>query len=174
VQLRTIAMMLTLVAAAAVAAGEREVPWYKDPGTAVTLKASGFIFKARLPRGWSVTGGEVVPPETFTSSCQVHGEFLTNREWNRFLVAALDPRNFGRAAREERFVRRIGGLPAVSSRYTSDGNTVINIYVNLSEIEPDSASVWSFKGDTTQEGQDCALQFMSFVSSATITRDAGE
>jgi hypothetical protein len=168
------AMIVMLVGAATMAGGEREVPWYKDPGTAVTLTSSGFVFTARLPRGWSVTNGQVVPPETFASSCQVHGEFLTNREWNRFLVAALDPRNLARTAREERFVRRIGGHPAVSSRYTSDGTTVINVYINLSDAEPDSASVWSFKGDTTQEGQDCALQFMSFVGSANITRDAGE
>jgi hypothetical protein len=168
------AMILVLVGAAAVAGGEREKPWYKDPGTAMTLKASGFVFKARLPRGWSTTDGQVVPPEAFASSCQVHGEFLTNREWNRLLVSALDLRNMAHAAREERFVLRIGGHPAVSSRYSSDGNTVINVYVNLSEVEPDSASVWSFKGDTTQEGQDCALQFMSFIGTATITRDTGE
>jgi hypothetical protein len=168
------AMILALVGAAAVAGGEREVPWYKEPGTAMTLKSSGFVFKARLPRGWSVKDGAVAPPEAFASSCQVRGEFLTNHEWNRFLVSALGLRSVARATGEERFVRRIGGLPAVSSRYTDDGHTVINIYVNLSEVEPDSASVWSFKGDTTQEGQDCALQFMSFIGSATITRDTGE
>ena len=68
----------------------------------------------------------------------------------------------------------IGGHPAVSSRDTSGGKTVMNVYINLSEAEPDSASVWSFQGEKTKEGGDCELQFLAFISSANITRDTGE
>src|SRR5260221_4856447 len=168
--------MLLVVAfvGTAMAGGEREVPWYRDPGSAVTLKSSGFVFKARLPRGWSVTDGAVVPPEAFASACHVRGEFYRNREWTRFLVSALDLGDVVHASRQQRVLRRIGGLPAVSSRDTSGGNTVMNVYINLSEVEPDSASVWSFQGEKTQEGRDCELQFLAFVTSAAITRDEGE
>src|SRR5260221_6874642 len=149
--------MLLVVAfvGTAMAGGEREVPWYRDPGSAVTLKSSGFVFKARLPRGWSVTDGAVVPPEAFASACHVRGEFYRNREWNRFLVSALDLGDVVHASRQQRVLRRIGGPSAGSSPDTSGVAYAVNGYINLFAEEPHNAFLLRFPGAQTQAWHEC-------------------
>src|SRR4051794_2845481 len=44
----------------------RERHWFTEPGTPVVLESSGFVFRASLPRGWSLTTDQViVPPPAF-------------------------------------------------------------------------------------------------------------
>lgn len=147
----------------------REPHWYMQPGTPVVLESSGFVFHATLPQGWSLTTDHViVPPPAFASSCRVRGKFYTDVRWGSFLEAAFRSTNGVRAAEGTRFVQKIGGHAAVSNRYVRD-LVVHDMYIDLSDIQPDSGAVWTFEGSPTDEGLDCEAQFLAMISSARIT-----
>lgn len=149
----------------------REPRWYTQPGTPVTLESSDFEFRAMLPQGWSFTTDHgFVPPPAFASSCRVRGGFYTDRKWDRFLVSALRPTDGMSTGEDGRTVLKIGGRPAVSNRYVRAPFTVRDIYINLSDLQPDSGAVWTFEGSPTPEGSDCELQFLAMIHSAKITR----
>lgn len=148
-----------------------ESRWYTQPGRAVTLESSGFEFRALLPQGWSFTTEHgFVPPSALESSCRVRGGFHTNQSWDRFLVSKLRSTDGFRTADGARSVMKIGGHPAVSNRYVREPFAVHDIYINLSELQPDSGAVWTFEGTRTKEGTDCGLQFLALIQSARITR----
>jgi len=167
-RIRSIALISSFLAVALFAFAE-EKPWYQEPGTPVTLKSGEFVFKARLPRGWSSTETEIVPPPAAASACRVHGTFYSNREWNRFLVAALESDNAARASKESREVLEIGGHPAVSERSSNGGTKVRTFYINLSDLAPDSLTVWRLESDRVEQARDCELQFIALMQSAEIT-----
>lgn len=149
----------------------KEPRQYKQPGTPVTLESSGFEFRATLPHGWSFTTDQgFVPPPDFASSCRVRGEFHTDRDWDRFLLSALRTTDGVRRAEDARIVLKVAGHPGVSNRYVREPYTVRDIYINLSDLQPDSGAVWTFEGSPTPEGSDCELQFLEMMHSATITR----
>src|SRR3989337_2516153 len=88
--------------------------WYTQPGTPITVEWSGFELRTRMPEGWSYTTDHAfVPPPDLASSCRVRGVFHVDRQWDHFLVSALRAHDG-----DERYVLKIGGHPAVSSRYT--------------------------------------------------------
>lgn len=147
----------------------REPHWYTQPGTPVVLESSGFVFHAILPRGWSLTTEQlIVPPPAMGSSCRLRGEFYTDVRWGSFLEAAFRSTDGVSTAKGTRFVQKIGGHAAVSNRYVRD-LVVHDIYINLSDIRPDSGAVWTFEGSSTEEGLDCEAQFLAMINSATIT-----
>ncbi|HEU4886359.1 MAG TPA: hypothetical protein VFV49_00625 [Thermoanaerobaculia bacterium] len=149
----------------------KEPRWYQQPGTPVTLESSGFELRAMLPQGWTFTAEQgLVPPLEFASSCRVRGGFYTDRNWDRFLVSALRSTDSVLTAEEARFVLKIGGHPAVSNRYVREPFTVRDIYIDLSDLQPDSGAVWTFEGSPTPERSDCELQFLALIQSARITR----
>jgi hypothetical protein len=149
----------------------REPPWYTQPGTPVVLESSGFVFQANVPRGWSLTIDHVIaPPPAYASSCRVRDTFYTGLDWNSFLESALNSTNGVRATEGTRLVQKIGGHPAVSNRYVRELFTVYDMYINLSDLQPDSGAVWTFEGNSTPEGLDCEHQFLFMINSATITR----
>jgi len=144
----------------------KEPRWYTQPGTPVTLVSSGFELRAKMPQGWSYTTDRgFMPPPTCASSSRVVGVFHTGREWDRFLASALRDG-------DQRYVLKIGGHPAVSSRYAREGRTIRSIYINLSDLQPDSGAVWTFEGSSTPEGSECEQQFAAMIESAKITRAA--
>jgi hypothetical protein len=148
-----------------------EPPWYTQPGTPVVLESSGFVFRANLPRGWSLTVDHVIaPPSAYASSCRVRGTFYTGLDWNSFLESSLRSANGVRAIDGTRFVQNIGGHPAVSNRYVRELSTVDDMYINLSDLQPDSGVVWTFEGNSTPEGVECEHQFLFMISRARITR----
>ncbi len=164
--------MMGLFIGAAFSASPEEIPWYRDPGTPITLRASGFVFETHLPRGWSTIDGEIIPPPELASACSVHGEFYPDRDWNHFLAAALGAGDFARASREKREVLKIGGHPAVSTEYRSDGKLVRSFYIDLSDRYRPAATAWTVEGDTTsREGLDCSDQFLMWMVSSRIVRD---
>ena len=67
------------------------------------------------------------------------------------------------------FLALVGGHPAVSNRYTRDGRTIRNIYIDLSDVQRDSGAVWSFEGSPTPEGRDCEQQFVAMIHSVKVT-----
>jgi hypothetical protein len=141
-----------------------EPRWYTQPGTPVTVEWSGFELRAMMPQGWAYTADHgFVPPPDFASSCRVRGVFHIAREWDRFLVSALRGRDG-----DERHVLKIGGHPAVSSRYMRNDRTIRNIYINLSDVRPDSGAVWTFEGSPTSEGSDCELQFVAMIQTLEV------
>lgn len=149
----------------------REPRWYTQPGSPIILELSGFVFHANLPQGWSLTTDHViVPAPAFASSCRVRGKFYTDVNWNSFLESALRSTNGVLAAEGTRSLQKIGGHPAVSNRYVRERVTVHDIYINLSDLQPDSGAVWTFEGSPTQEGLDCEAQFLFVINSATISR----
>lgn len=137
--------------------------WYRHPGTPVTIEWSGFELRAMLPQGWSATASGFAPPADLASSCHVRGVFHTDRKWDDFLVSSL-------LAGDERYVLKIGGHPAVSSRYVREARTIRKIYIDLAALQPDSGAVWTFEGNPTPEGSDCERQFVAMIQSARITR----
>lgn len=144
----------------------KEPRWYTRPGTPVTVESSGFELRVKMPHGWSYTTDHgFVPPPDFASSCSVRGVFHTDRNWDRLLVSALRAGDG-----EKRYVLKIGGHPAVSNRYVREARTIRNIYIDLSDLQPDSAAVWTFEGSPTPEGSDCEQQFVAMIQSAQITR----
>jgi hypothetical protein len=146
----------------------KEPRWYEQPGTPVTVESSGFELRTKLPQGWSFTKEQgFVPPPGLASSCRVRGWFYTDRNWDRFLVSALEPTN---GVHDARTVMKIGGHPAVSNRYVREGRTIRDTYINLSDLHPDSGTVWTFEGSLTQEGSNCELQFLAMIQSAKIAR----
>jgi hypothetical protein len=150
----------------ALCSSAKELPWYRQPGTPVTVEWSGFALRAKMPKGWSYTTDHgFVPPPSVASSCRVRGVFHTDREWDRFLVSALRASDG-----DHRYIFKIGGHPAVSSRYRREARTIRNIYIDLSDLQPDSGAVWTFEGSPTPEGSDCEQQFVMMIESARITR----
>jgi len=148
----------------------RNKRWYEQPGTPVTLEASGFVLKAKLPHGWSFTQDRgFVPPPAFASVCRVRYEFYADREWHRVLEPALS-----RPAPVEgaRFGLKIGGHEALSNRYVRETTIVRDVYINLSDLQPDSGAIWSFEAgaNTSQEEMDCETQFLAVINTAIITR----
>jgi hypothetical protein len=144
---------------------------YKQQGTPVTLEWSDFEFRATLPHGWSFTTEQgFVPPPDFASSCRVRGRFHVDRNWDRFLVSALRSTDGVSKAKDARIVLKVAGYPAVSNRYVREPFTVRDIYINLSDLRPDSGAVWTLEGSPTPEGSDCELQFLEMMHSSTITR----
>jgi len=149
----------------------REPQRYTQPGTPVTLESSAFELRATLPHGWSFTADQVfVPPPGWASSCRVRGVFYTDVNWDRFLVSALRSSDGVGRTEDARMVLKVAGHPAVSDRYVREPFTVRDIYINLSDLQPDSGAVWTFEGSPTPEGQDCEIQFLAMMHSATITR----
>jgi hypothetical protein len=73
---------------------------------------------------------------------------------------------------DERYVLKIGGHPAVSSRYMRNDRTIRKIYIELTNLQPDSGAVWTFEGSPTPEGSDCELQFVAMIQSVKITRSS--
>jgi hypothetical protein len=159
--------MSLLVAALPLLAAD--APWYRQRGDRVTVSSSGFVLKTTVPRGWSTTEDQVVPPASFGSACHVRGEFYRDREWNHFLSAELDPENFVRLSAEHRNLLRIGGRPAVMARSESGGAVVVHVYINTSDLEPNTAALWTFTGDDSQDGLECEAQFEALIASASIT-----
>jgi hypothetical protein len=148
----------------------KEPRWYKQPGTQVTLESSGFELRATLPHGWSFTTEQgFVPPPNLASSCRVRAEFYRDRNWDDFLVSALRSTDGVGRAEDARMVLKVAGHPAVSNRYVREPFMVRDIYINLSDLQPDSVAVWTFEGRPTTEGFDCELQFLAMFHSATIT-----
>jgi hypothetical protein len=140
-----------------------------QPGTPVVLESSGFVFHASLPRGWSLSTDDViVPPPAFASSCRVRGKFYTDVKWDSFLEAAFRSTNGVRAPEGTRSVQKIGGHAAVSNRYVRD-LVIHDIYIDLSDIRPDSGAVWTFEGSSTEEGSQCEVQFLAMIGTAKIT-----
>jgi hypothetical protein len=149
----------------------REPRRHPLPGTPVTLESSGFVFRATLPHGWSFTADQgFVPPPDLASSCRVRGRFYIDRDWERFLTSALRATDGLRTAEDARYVLKIAGQPAVSNRYMREGFTIRDVYIDLSELRPDSGAVWTFEGSRSREESDCELQFLGMMHSATITR----
>jgi hypothetical protein len=134
-----------------------------------TITVDRFVITAGLPDGWSVEDGEVQPPAALRSSCRVHGAIFSGRDWNRTLAAGLDPANVIRASNEHRELFRIGGHEAVRNEYTdSSGRTVVDIYINLTDLAPDTVALWHFDGAKTAEGRQCRIAFGFFIDSATF------
>ena len=87
---RAILATLTFVfAISAFSAGKR---WDLQT-SAITIPFDRFVFSARLPEGWSVDGGQVLPPVEMRHACQVRGDIYGGRDWDRMLAAALEPDN---------------------------------------------------------------------------------
>jgi hypothetical protein len=144
---------------------------FKQPGTPVILEWSGFEVRAMLPHGWSLTTDQgFVPPPELASSCRVRGELHTDRNWDRFLVPALRSTDDVRTGGVARVVLKVDGHPAVSNRYVRGPFTVRDIYIDLSDLQPDSLAVWTFEGAHTTEAAECERQFMAMVQGATISR----
>lgn len=149
----------------------KEPRWYERPGMPITLASSGFVFSAMLPHDWSFKAERgFVPPAQLASSCRVRSAFHSDRDWNRFLASALRSTDGLNAADDARIILKIGGHPAVSDRYVRGSVMVRNVYIDLSDLRPDSGAVWTFEGDATDEGTDCELQFLALIHSARITR----
>ena len=143
----------------------------KQPGTPITIQSSGFELRAMLPQGWAFTPEQgFVPPPALASSCRVRGTFYTDRNWDDFLVSALRSNDVFRTRDDARTAHKIGGHPAVSNRYTRDTLTVRDIYINLSDLQPDSGAVFTFEGS---DNSDCEMQFVALIHSAAFktTRD---
>jgi hypothetical protein len=159
------------MAISALAAGK---PW--DIRTsAVRIPFDHFVLAARLPEGWSVDGGQVLPPEEMRHACQLHGVVYTGRDWNRTLAAGLEPQNAARAA-ERRSLFRVGGHVAVRNDHADgSGKRIENVYIDLADLEPGSLAIWSFERDNTAEGLQCETGFDIFIGSTSIVLppDAG-
>jgi hypothetical protein len=149
-------MRVAWLCAAAILAAAAPAPW-----SATTWNAAGMAFTSRLPPGWSLddNGERVTPP-----GCVARREVTTDREWNRFLAAALHPDDF----REKRQVLKIGGHRAVTARSTVDGKQRIRIYVDLSDVRSDTVLTWTLDGS----GRDCEMHFLSVAQSTIVRRDA--
>lgn len=160
--------VLSLVALVSFA---KEPRWSMKPGTPVTVESSGFELRATLPHGWSFTAEQgLVPPPELAPSCRVRSVFYTDRNWDRFLAPALRSTDGLLTSDDARMVLKMAGHPAVSNRYVREALTVRDIYINLSDLQPDSGAVWTFEGKRTPEASDCEMQFVSMIQSATITR----
>ena len=161
------ALLATLTLVMAISAFAARNRW--DIRTsAVRIPFDHFVLATMLPEGWSVDGGQVLPPEEMRHACQVHGVVYTDRDWNRTLAAGLEPENAARSA-ERRVLFKVGGHVAVKNDY-ADGSRkrIERIYVNLADLEPGSLAIWSFERDDTAEGKQCEMEFDVFVSSASI------
>lgn len=169
---RAILTTLSLVIAiSALAAGHQ----WDVRTTAITIQFDRFMLATRLPEGWSVDGGQPVPPVEMRHACHVRGDVFRDRDWNRTLAAELEPNNAARAG-ERRVVCRVGGHVAVRNDYVNASKKRIeNIYVDLADLEPGSIAIWRFEGDGTEEGNQCEMGFDTFVGSASIVLrpDAG-
>lgn len=160
------------IVVSAIVAFAHGAPWYTQRGSRIEVKSSGFVLEATVPRGWSATENEVVPPSAFGSACRVRGEFYRDREWKHFLAAELDPADLARLSAEQRSVLAIGGHPAVIARSGSGGTIVVHVYINTSDLQPDSAALWTFTGDDSRDGLECEAQFRAFISSVSITLES--
>jgi len=115
---------------------------YMHPGTQVTLEFSGFVFRATLPHGWSVTADQtIVPPPELTSSCSVRRRVRTEGDWDDFVVSALRSANGAHPPDGTRILVKVGGHQAVSNRYMREASTIRDIYIDLSDLRPDSGAV---------------------------------
>jgi len=162
---RAILVTLTFVfASSAFAAGKR---WDLQT-SAITIPFDRFVFSTRLPEGWSVDGGVVLPPVEMRHACQVRGDIYGGRDWERMLEAALEPENAARSG-EGRSLYKVGGHVAVKNTYVDrSGKRIENVYVNLADLEPGTVSVWRFEGDDSAEGRQCEMGFALFTGSASI------
>lgn len=166
---RRVAILGAVVCVALSSFGEK--PWYTEPGNPATLHSSGFLLHTRLPRGWTVADGAMVPPAACGAGCRVDIRFYRDHEWNRFLVAVLG--TDGRGPGRRQAVLRVGGHPAVRDAYASGDDEVTNFYVNLSSLEPDSVAVLTLTQRLPVDQRDCELQFLAVVQSAEFAeRDA--
>jgi hypothetical protein len=158
--------MLTVVATISALAGENL--WGAHPSV-VTVTSDGFTLTAKLPTGWSVEDGQILPPMALRSACRVRVELHKDRDWNRALSAALDAENVVRSATEHRTLLKVSGRVAVTSEYTDGSHKRIeNVYIDLEDLEAGDLAVWTFEGDNTAEGQQCQMAFGMFIGSATI------
>src|SRR6266481_688312 len=103
-----LATLTFVVAISALAAGKR----WDIQTTAISLPFDRFVLAARLPEGWSVDGGQVLPPEEMRHACRVRGNVYSDRDWNRTLAAGLEPGNAARSA-EHRTLFKVHGHVAV-------------------------------------------------------------
>lgn len=169
---RVILVALTfLMALSALAAGNR----WDFRTSAITIPFGRFTLASQLPEGWSVDGGQVLPPVEMRHACRVRGDVFRDRDWNRTLEAGLEPENAARAA-ERRVVVKIDGHVAVRSDYVDASRKRIeDVYINLTDLEPGSVAIWRFEGDDTAEGKECKMGFGVFIGNASIVLrpDAG-
>src|SRR5437763_4494201 len=92
---RAIPAILTFVLAiSALAAGKR----WDFQTSAITIPFDRFQLATRLPDGWSVDDGQVLPPAGMRHACHVRGDVYSNRDWNQTLATGLEPENAARAA----------------------------------------------------------------------------
>ncbi|HEX7140794.1 MAG TPA: hypothetical protein VF219_23275 [Vicinamibacterales bacterium] len=119
---------------------------------------------ARLPVGWSVEEGRVVPPVALRSDCQVHRE-MVHDDWNRSLAAVMRD-----SAPTWRELMKIGGHVAVEYRTTVGSRTTTSVYINLEEIQPATFAVWSVETDNTDAGLQCQHEFSAFVDGVKIDK----
>jgi hypothetical protein len=168
------ALLATLTVVMAISAFAARSPW--DIRTsAIRFPFDRFVLATRLPEGWSVDGGQVLPPEEMRHACRVRGDVYSDRDWNRTLAAGLEPDNAARSA-ERRSLFRVGGHVAVRNELVDgSGKRIENVYIDLSDLEPGSLAIWSFERDDTAEGKECEMGFDIFVTSASIVLppDAG-
>jgi hypothetical protein len=135
----------------------------------ITIPFDRFMVGARLPAGWSIEEGQVLPPMALRSACHVHGVTYGDRDWNRMLVTELDPGNVLRSSKERRVLSRIGGHVAINNQYTDlFGKRIEYVYIDLADLETGSVAVWSFEGDDTAGGRRCKLEFGMFIAGASF------
>jgi len=138
-------------------AGDGGIVWLRVPGNAaawmVVDDGGGFCSPSRprvlMPRPWPVLYGPQLGP---------------------LLVSALRPSDHLLTSEKARVVLKVAGHPGVSNRYVREGVRVLDIYINLSDLQPDSGSVWTVESSPTQAGLDCEYEFDAMIRSARITR----
>lgn len=151
--------------------GFAKEPQRVRPGRPVTLEASGFELRTTLPHGWSFTTEEgFTPPPELVSSCRVRTRFHTEGNWDGLVVRELRSTDATLVGSNPRTVVKIAGHQAVPNYHRRKPFRVLDLYVDLSDLQPGSGMVWTFEGNPNWQGSDCEVQFLSMVNSATITR----
>jgi hypothetical protein len=126
------------------------------------IESEPLVVTARLPEGWTVDEGRIVPPEAMRAACRVSRTLFQDREWKSVVAAAL------REAPVWRELLKIGGHEAVWYRTTTASQLTESVYINLDSIEPVGVAIWRVEADKDDAGWKCQRDFAAFVGSLTI------
>jgi hypothetical protein len=150
--MRTLLLAFALAALPALA---DEIPWYKEPGTPMTLQTPGLVLHAKLPRGWTAKDDAITTPH---EGCTMNVQFHLDRDWDDFLVSTLTPDS-------RREILLLNDRPAVSENFVRSDAKLWKTYVR---IEPHALVTMTLRQTLPIANGDCALQYFAFTSSVIV------
>lgn len=116
----------------------------------------------RLPEGWSVENGQVVPAAAVRSACQIHVSVYPDSDWNAALAPVV------RDASVSRMLHRIGGHVAVDGRKHSGSAYEEMVFIDLEDIRPRTLAVWNIEYDNSAEGRQCQMSFDAMLRTTDV------